>query len=266
MQDSPGDPDIVEQGLIDTLEELGHEPVRVDALGCGGGNSCTTGVIESVQGMIADDVDVLFPLLNVINLPAYIAELVDPGRAAGRHPVLPSVVPRPERRPRVEQGGRVQRRGRRRALQRHRDRLARRHRRVPVCPTSSPTSSRRCATASTRTRAATRTPRPTPRPTPRTARPRACARSSASSPGRSRPPARTRPARTSPPRSRGSAPIDTGLPHPGELRPGQVHRRRTSLFQKTWQLPVSTGQATVRRRRLHHSRGRTHPDPFLTAG
>ncbi len=83
MQDSPGDPDIVEQGLIDTLEELGHEPVRVDALGCGGGNACSTGVIESVQGMIADDVDVLFPLLNVINLPAYIAELVTQGAQPG---------------------------------------------------------------------------------------------------------------------------------------------------------------------------------------
>ena len=84
MQDSPGDPDIVEQGLVDTLEELGHEPARVDALGCGGGNACSTGVIESVQGMIADGVDVMFPLLNVINLPAYIGELVTQGVQPGQ--------------------------------------------------------------------------------------------------------------------------------------------------------------------------------------
>ncbi len=84
MQDSPGDPDIVEQGLIDTLEELGHEPVRVDALGCGGGNVCSTGVIESVQGMIADGVDVMFPLLNAINLPSYVAELVTQGVEPGQ--------------------------------------------------------------------------------------------------------------------------------------------------------------------------------------
>jgi hypothetical protein len=84
MQDSPGDPDIVEQGLIETLEELGHEPVRVDALGCAGGNVCNTGVIESAQGMVADGVDVLFPLLNVINLPAYIAELSTQGVQPGQ--------------------------------------------------------------------------------------------------------------------------------------------------------------------------------------
>src|SRR4029078_10911117 len=39
-------------------------------------NSCTAGVIESVQGMIADGVNVLFPLLNVISLPASRNEMV----------------------------------------------------------------------------------------------------------------------------------------------------------------------------------------------
>ena len=70
MADAPGEPEIVETGLIDTLEELGVEPTRVDVIGCQGGNSCTQGVIESVNGMIADGVDVMFPLLNVISLPA----------------------------------------------------------------------------------------------------------------------------------------------------------------------------------------------------
>jgi hypothetical protein len=76
MPDGPGDPEIVEQGLLDTLEELNVPVKRVDTIGCGGGNSCTTGVIESVRGMIADGVDVLFPLLNVISLPGYLNEMV----------------------------------------------------------------------------------------------------------------------------------------------------------------------------------------------
>jgi hypothetical protein len=84
MQDSPGDPDIVQAGLIDTLQDLGVNVKRVDTLGCGGGNSCTTGVIESVQGMIADGVDVLFPLLNVINLPGYLGEMVTQGVKPGQ--------------------------------------------------------------------------------------------------------------------------------------------------------------------------------------
>jgi Periplasmic binding protein len=84
MQDSPGDPDIVEQGLINTLDDLGVEVKRVDTIGCGGGNLCNTGVIESVQGMIADGVNVLFPLLNVINLPAYIEEMVTQGVKPGQ--------------------------------------------------------------------------------------------------------------------------------------------------------------------------------------
>jgi hypothetical protein len=83
FQDSPGDPEIVEQGLLDTLDELGYEVTRADPLGCAGGNSCSTGVIESVRGMVADGVNVIFPLLNVINLPAYIGEMVTQGVKPG---------------------------------------------------------------------------------------------------------------------------------------------------------------------------------------
>ena len=41
-------------------------------------------MIESAQGMVADGVDVMFPLLNVINLPAYIGELVTQGVQPGQ--------------------------------------------------------------------------------------------------------------------------------------------------------------------------------------
>jgi hypothetical protein len=84
FQDSPGDPEIVETGLLDTLEELGVEVTRADALGCAGGNNCNQGVIESVQGMMADGVDVIFPLLNVISLPGYIGEMVTQGFQPGQ--------------------------------------------------------------------------------------------------------------------------------------------------------------------------------------
>ena len=56
MQDSPGDPDIVQDGLLDTLKDLGVDVKVVNTLGCAGGNSCSTGVIESVQEMIANGV------------------------------------------------------------------------------------------------------------------------------------------------------------------------------------------------------------------
>ncbi len=83
MADAPGEPEIVESGLLDTLKELGVEPTRVDAIGCAGGNSCTQGVIESVRGMITDGVDVMFPLLNVISLPGYLSELTTQGVKPG---------------------------------------------------------------------------------------------------------------------------------------------------------------------------------------
>jgi hypothetical protein len=84
MADGAGEEQIVQTGLIDTLEELGVPPTRVDVIGCQGGNSCTQGVIESVNGMIADGVDVMFPLLNVISLPAYLAEMVEQGVEPGQ--------------------------------------------------------------------------------------------------------------------------------------------------------------------------------------
>src|SRR4029077_5069218 len=70
-------------GLLDTLNELGIEPTRVDAIGCGGGNNCKDGVIEAVRGMIDDGVDVMFPLLNVISLPGYLSEMTTQGVKPG---------------------------------------------------------------------------------------------------------------------------------------------------------------------------------------
>ena len=64
--DGTPDAQIVQRGLVDVLEnELHLDVKRVDTIGCGGTNICDQGVAASVQGMIADGVDVLFPLLNV---------------------------------------------------------------------------------------------------------------------------------------------------------------------------------------------------------
>ncbi len=82
--DSTPDAQIVEVGLVQVLkEELGLDVARVDTIGCGGSNSCTDGVAQSVQGMIADGVDVLFPNLNVISLPPYLAEMANQGVEPG---------------------------------------------------------------------------------------------------------------------------------------------------------------------------------------
>ena len=171
FQDSPGDPEIVETGLLDTLEELGVEVTRADALGCAGGNNCNQGVIESVQGMIADGVDVIFPLLNVISLPGYIGEMVTQGFQPGQVQFYQVGLQRAVGRPRLEQGAHVRGRGSGGALQRHRDHRGRRYRNVPAARLHAARVRARCATASTRKPAARCTPPTTPRRTPRTARP-----------------------------------------------------------------------------------------------
>jgi hypothetical protein len=82
--DAPGEPEIVETGLLDTLESLGVEVARADTIGCQGGNVCAQGLPESVAGMIDAGVDVMFPLLNVISLPGYLQEMVTQGVKPGQ--------------------------------------------------------------------------------------------------------------------------------------------------------------------------------------
>jgi ABC-type branched-subunit amino acid transport system substrate-binding protein len=78
-QDTTGDPQIVQQGMLAALKEKGLNVVRADVLGCNNQPRCTEGLIPSVQGMVADKVDVIFPLLNTITLPGYMAEMVTQG-------------------------------------------------------------------------------------------------------------------------------------------------------------------------------------------
>lgn len=81
--DASPDPQVVQEGLVQTLEELGLNLVRVDVLDCEG-PTCAGGVIESVQGMQADGVDVIFPMVNTLTLPGYLREMVTQGFTPGQ--------------------------------------------------------------------------------------------------------------------------------------------------------------------------------------
>ena len=83
VPDTPGQQEAAQAGLVDTLREAGIEITVFDVLGCAGGPACTEGMSESVSNMLDEDVDVLFPGLNVISLPQYLAEMVRQGFEPG---------------------------------------------------------------------------------------------------------------------------------------------------------------------------------------
>lgn len=83
VPDTPGVQEAAQAGLVDTLEEAGIEIAVFDVLGCSGGSTCTEGMSESVNNLIDEGVEVLFPGLNVISLPQYLAEMVRQGFEPG---------------------------------------------------------------------------------------------------------------------------------------------------------------------------------------
>jgi hypothetical protein len=83
--DTPGQPEAIEEGLINTLEdEYGIEVAQFDVIGCAGSSICTSGTPASVDQLIANGIDVLFPALNVISLPQYVKEMADKGIVNGQ--------------------------------------------------------------------------------------------------------------------------------------------------------------------------------------
>jgi hypothetical protein len=83
--DTPGQPEAIQAGLIDTLkEEFGIEVAQFDVIGCKGGSTCIDGTPTSVDKLLANDIDVLFPALNVISLPQYVKEMADKGIQNGQ--------------------------------------------------------------------------------------------------------------------------------------------------------------------------------------
>ena len=81
--DTPGQPEVVESSLVDALTAAGQEVAVTDIIGCDGQAACTTGVRESVGNMKSAGVDVVFPALNILSLPGYIAEMVTQGFEPG---------------------------------------------------------------------------------------------------------------------------------------------------------------------------------------
>ena len=80
---TPGEAEATEASLVATLEAAGVDVRVFDVLDCAGTSICIGGMAESVQRLFEERVDVLFPTVNAITLPAYITEMVTQGFAPG---------------------------------------------------------------------------------------------------------------------------------------------------------------------------------------
>ena len=80
---TPGEAEAVEGSLVAALESAGVDVRVFDVLDCAGTSFCVVGMAESVQRLVEEDVDVLFPTLNAVSLPGYINEMVTQGFAPG---------------------------------------------------------------------------------------------------------------------------------------------------------------------------------------
>ena len=80
---TPGEAEATEAALVATLEGAGVDVAVFDVLDCAGTSVCVGGMAESVQRMIEERVDVLFPTLNAISLPSYVTEMLAQGFGPG---------------------------------------------------------------------------------------------------------------------------------------------------------------------------------------
>ena len=80
---TPGEAEATEASLVATLQAAGVDVRVFDVLDCAGTSICIRGMAESVQRLAEERVDVLFPTVNAITLPAYITEMVTQGFAPG---------------------------------------------------------------------------------------------------------------------------------------------------------------------------------------
>ena len=80
---TPGEAEATEASLVVTLQAAGVDVRVFDVLDCAGTSICIGGMAESVQRLFEERVDVLFPTVNAITLPAYITEMVTQGFAPG---------------------------------------------------------------------------------------------------------------------------------------------------------------------------------------
>jgi hypothetical protein len=62
-------------GLVDYLKSKGQNVVSNQVIGCGGKSTCGEGVQAAVEDMKSQGVEVLFPTLNIVSLPAFVKEM-----------------------------------------------------------------------------------------------------------------------------------------------------------------------------------------------
>ena len=80
---TPGEAEAVEASLVATLEAAGVDVAVFDVIDCDGTSICVGGMSESVQRLVDEGVEVLFPTLNPVSLPSYITEMVARGFEPG---------------------------------------------------------------------------------------------------------------------------------------------------------------------------------------
>ena len=80
---TPGEAEATESSLVGPLQAAGVDVRFFDVLDCGGTAICTGGISESVQRLIEERVDVVFPTLNAVSLPSYVNEMVKQGFRPG---------------------------------------------------------------------------------------------------------------------------------------------------------------------------------------
>ena len=83
VEDTPGHYEAVETGLVQVLRDNGVDVAVFDVIGCGGGNVCAEGSVESVQRLRSEGVDVFFNVLNIISAPLFLTEMLNQGFQPG---------------------------------------------------------------------------------------------------------------------------------------------------------------------------------------
>jgi len=81
--DTQGQPEAVQAGLVDTLNELGYEPAVYETIQCEGGTACTIGMPDFVTSMLDAGVDFVFPTLNILSTPGMLTEMSTQGFQPG---------------------------------------------------------------------------------------------------------------------------------------------------------------------------------------
>ncbi|MEO0495207.1 MAG: hypothetical protein AAF081_17510 [Actinomycetota bacterium] len=80
--DTDGQPEDVEEHLVDVLRDAGVEVV-FDVIGCSGSTICTEGVPESVANMRDAEITHFFNVMGILTAPGYVDEMVNQGFAPG---------------------------------------------------------------------------------------------------------------------------------------------------------------------------------------